>query len=581
MAQAREMRLNRLLREVLPILTWGRQYGFESARHDLIAGVVVFFITVPQVIAFAFLAGLPAEAGLYAAMAALICYAAFGSSRTLVVGPAAIIAMMTLESASAFAEPGAGDYGLVVVKLGLVTGVTLIVLRVVNFGAVISFLSHAVITGFISAAAVLIITNQVPSMLGIGAAPTTSMSSVVSHIGTSLQTVNLTVLLISVAAIVFLWVCRIWLAALLRRMNVGEQAIASLVRLAPMCVVIIAIAFVAGLNLDETAEVGVVGHVPTELPDINMVSITADEISSMLPSAFLMAMVIFMESTSIGTAVASRRREKIEPNQELVGLGVANLGSSLVGGFPVAGSFARTLVNFTSGAATPVASLVTAVLVMATLLWLAPLFFHLPKGVLSAIIVISVAQLIDPQGIRKIFSFSRTDAVTFTFTFMAVLALGVESGILTGIIISFVLLIRSSSKPHIAVVGRWENTEHFRNVERHDVKTSPRVLAVRIDESLYFVNTRYIETFLFNQVAESPEIEHVLLICTATNFIDTSGLEMLELLSDNLEENGVTLHLAEVKGPVMDRLINTDFYKRMKGKVYFTTDIAMKELAGI
>lgn len=575
------MRPNRLLREVLPILTWGRQYGLQSARHDLIAGVVVFFITVPQVIAFAFLAGLPAEAGLYAAMAALICYAAFGSSRTLVVGPAAIIAMMTLESASAFAEPGAGDYGLVVVKLGLVTGVTLIVLRIVNFGAVISFLSHAVVTGFISAAAILIITNQVPSMLGIGAPPTTSMSAVVSHIGTSLQTVNLTVLLISLAAIVFLWVCRIWLAALLRRMNVGEQAIASLVRLAPMCVVIIAIAFVAGLSLDETAEVGVVGHVPTELPDINMVSMTADEISSMFPSAFLMAMVIFMESTSIGTAVASRRREKIEPNQELVGLGIANLGSSMVGGFPVAGSFARTLVNFTSGAATPVSSLVTAVLVMATLLWLAPLFFHLPKGVLSAIIVISVAQLIDPQGIRKIFSFNRTDAVTFTFTFMAVLGLGVESGILTGIIISFVLLIRSSSKPHIAVVGRWENTEHFRNMERHDVKTSPRVLAVRIDESLYFVNTRYIETFLFNHVAESQEIEHVLLICTATNFIDTSGLEMLELLSENLEENGVTLHLAEVKGPVMDRLVNTDFYKRMKGKVYFTTDIAMKELAGV
>jgi len=292
-------------------------------------------------------------------------------------------------------------------------------------------------------------------------------------------------------------------------------------------------------------------------------------------------MVVFMESTSVGTAVASKRREKIDPNQELVGLGVANIGASLAGGLPVAGSFARTVVNFSSGAVTPVASLVTAVLVILTLLAFTPLFFYLPKAVLSAIIVVSALQLIDIGAIRKIFAFNAIDSVTFTFTFIAVLALGVEMGILVGILISFVLLIRASSKPHIAVVGRWEDTEHFRNVLRHDVTTSEKVLAVRIDESLYFVNTRYIETFLLNKIAESPEIEHVLLICTATNFIDSAGLEMLEQLSDNLSEVGVTLHLSEVKGPVMDRLKETDFYAHMKGRVFFTTDIAMRELADV
>jgi SulP family sulfate permease len=228
-----------------------------------------------------------------------------------------------------------------------------------------------------------------------------------------------------------------------------------------------------------------------------------------------------------------------------------------------------------------VASLVTAFLVMITILLFGSLFFHLPKGVLSAIIVISAWQLIDFQAVRKIFSFNATDAVTFSFTFLAVLSLGVESGVLMGIAISFVLLIRSSSKPHIAVVGRVGDSEHFRNVERYDVRTSPNLLALRVDESLYFVNTRFIETFILNDIADRREVEHVLLICTATNFIDTSGLEMLEELSENLDEVGVTLHMAEVKGPVMDKLKETGFFRNMSGQIFFTTDIAMKELAGI
>ena len=315
------------------------------------------------------------------------------------------------------------------------------------------------------------------------------------------------------------------------------------------------------------------------LPSLQSLDFSIEEVQILAPSALLIAMVVFMESTSIGAAVASKRREKIDPNQELVGLGFANIGAGLVGGFPVAGSFARTVVNYSSGAVSQAASLITALLVIVTLVWLTPFFYYLPKSVLSAIIVMSAIQLIDWHGISKTFSFNRIDAVTFSFTFVAVLALGVESGILVGIGISFVLLIRSSSKPHIAVVGRVQGTEHFRNVLRHDVETFPHVLTVRVDESLYFVNTRYIETFLLNKVADSPELEHILLICTATNFIDTSGLEMLELLSDNLNEVGVTLHLAEVKGPIMDKLKETDFLRGMHGEIFFTTDIAMKNLA--
>jgi SulP family sulfate permease len=226
-----------------------------------------------------------------------------------------------------------------------------------------------------------------------------------------------------------------------------------------------------------------------------------------------------------------------------------------------------------------VASLVTCLLVVVTLVWFAPWFYYLPKAVLSAIIVMSAIQLIDLHGIKKTFRFNRIDSVTFSGTFLAVLFLGVETGILAGIAISFILLIRSSSKPHIAVVGRVGNSETFRNVLRYEVQTSPQVLALRIDESIYFVNTRYIEMFLFNQIADSKAIKHVVLICSSANFIDTSGLEMLELVQENLAEVGVTLHLAEVKSPVMDKLKETEFYANMKGNIYLSTDIAMRDLA--
>lgn len=573
--------MNKLVKEIFPVTDWGRHYSGADLRSDTIAGLVVLFITIPQVIAYAFLAGMPAEAGLYACLMSLVGYAAFGSSKSLAVGPTAIVAMMTLEAASHYHLPGETGYTAVVVQLSVVTGLVLISLRVINFGAVISFLSHAVVTGFITAAAILIISNQFPLMIGLPSATDTSMLGVYRYLFTDLSGYNLTVVMISLGAVALLVFCRTWLGGLLLRLGLRESMADSLVKSAPMYAVVLGILLIGLMPSDMAGRVAVVGDVPGSLPQVSVVLMSLERILQLLPSAFLIAMVVFMESTSIGTAIASKSRDKINPNQELVGLGAANLGSSLVGGFPVAGSFARSIVNFSSGAVSQVASLVTASLVLVTLVLFASAFHDLPKGVLSAIIVVSAWQLIDLSAIRKIFEFNRTDAVTFSATFLAVLAFGVENGVLTGIAISFLLLIRKSSKPHIAVVGRVGDSEHFRNVNRFDVTTSPRVLAVRVDESFYFVNARHIENFILAHIADSREIEHVLVICTAANFIDTSGLEMLEELSENLQEVGVTLHLAEVKSPVMDNLRETGFYKNMAGQVFFTTDLAMKELAGI
>ncbi len=570
-----------MLVKLFPVLTWGRTYGLPQFQADAVAGMVVLFITVPQVIAYAFLAGMPAEAGLYAAVFSLVGYSLFGSSKALAVGPTAIVGMMTLEAASAYAAPGSAEYTQLVVELCVVTGLILIGLRIINFGSVISFLSHAVVTGFISAAAILIISNQLPAMLGLPSSPDTSMLGVYTYLYAMAPTANVAVLAISAAAVILLLLCRTQLGPILHRVRLGEAVIESLVKSAPMYAVILGVLAVRLFNLEAEVGVPVVGDIPSTLPEVSLTLISLASIEKLAPSACLIALVIFMESTSIGTAIASKSRQKIDANQELAGLGAANLGASLVGGFPVAGSFARSIVNFSSGAVSPLASLITAVLVLVTILVFAPAFYALPKGVLAAIIIVSAWQLIDLNAIGKIFSFNRTDTVTFSITFLSVLGFGVETGVLTGIVVSFILLIRSSSKPHIAVVGRVGDSEHFRNVNRFDVRTSPKVLALRIDESLYFVNTRYIEAFILNRLADSAEIEHVLLICTATNFVDTSGLEMLEELSVNLQEIGVTLHLAEVKSPVMDQLRATEFCQTMKGQIFFTADIAMRELADI
>ncbi len=564
-----------------PIFRWLPGYQRRYLQGDLIAGIVVVFITVPQVIAYAFLAGLPPETGLYAALAALVLYALFGSSRALAVGPSAIAAMMTLEIASEFAGPGTQAYGQVCMQLAMVTGVLLLLLRLINFGNVTSFLSHAVVTGFISAAAILIISNQIPGILGLSSAQDTRIFGLASHLVEGGREYKLVAVIVAVLALALLAFCRFRLEDMLLRMGVAQGIASALSRSAPMFAVVIAVTVTALAGLDVNYALPIVGALPTAVPTFGAVPISITVVQDLLPSALLIAMVIFMESTSIGSALAAKRREKIDPDQELVGLGVANFGAAFLGGFPVAGSFARSSINMSAGANTQLSSLVTAALVLVTLVAFAPLFYYLPKAVLSAIIVISAIQLIEPAAIKKIFSFNQTDAVVFTVTFVSVLVLGVEAGVLIGILISFVLLIRSSSRPHIAVVGRVGETEHFRNVIRHEVRTSPKLLAVRIDESVFFVNTRFIESFLSHEIACRPDVEHVLLICTATNFIDTSGLEMLESTMDNLAEAGVTLHLAEVKGPVMDRLEQTAFYRRMKGKVFFTTDRAFLELVDI
>ena len=335
-------------------------------------------------------------------------------------------------------------------------------------------------------------------------------------------------------------------------------------------------------SLDRTFEVETVGMIPQGLPSLTALSIDLELWRQLFVPALLIALIGFIESVSVGTTLASKRQERIDPNKELIALGMANFGAAFSGTYPVAGGFGRSMVNFSAGAQTTVASVICAVLVGITVAFFTPLFYFLPKAILGVVIIMAVLPLIDMKAFLQCWKFNKADALTLLATFILVLFIGVELGILCGISISIILLLYRSSQPHIAIVGRVGESAHFRNIERHSVITDQSTLAIRIDESLYFANTRFVEEFVLEQCVKHSETENVVLIFTAVNFVDASALETLEQLVTNLRQEGITLHLSEVKGPVMDQLRNTHFLELLgNGKVFFTTDQAMKELAGI
>ncbi|MCA8967467.1 MAG: STAS domain-containing protein, partial [Planctomycetes bacterium] len=298
----------------------------------------------------------------------------------------------------------------------------------------------------------------------------------------------------------------------------------------------------------------------------------------LLPSAVLISVVGFVESVSVAQTLAARRRERIAPDRELVGLGAANIAASVTGGCPVTGGFARSVVSFDAGARTPLAGVLTALGIGVTALLLTPMFRELPRATLAATIVVAVLSLVDLGALRRTWACSRSDFAAMLVTIVAVLAFGVEIGITSGVVLSLALFLARSTRPHLAVVGQVPGTQHFRNVRRHDVATSPSVLGVRIDESLYFANARHLEDRLYDMAVADPAVRDVVLVCAAVNDVDASALEALESLNDRLRAAGVAFHLSEVKGPVMDRLGRTPLLDHLSGRVFLSQHDALLAL---
>ena len=548
---------------------WLRQYRAVLLAGDLTAGLIVTVMLIPQSLAYAMLAGLPPQVGLYASILPLVAYAALGSSMTLAVGPVAVASLMTASALQPLALAGSPEYAAMAVQLALISGVMLLAFGVLRLGFLAYFLSHPVISGFITGSAVLIAIGQLQYILGVRIVGAGVMEKLTGLV-TSWQHANLPTVVTGVATLVFLLLARRAMAPLLERWGVPASMAGLLAKLAPMVAVVVATAAVAIGRLDQTAGIAVVGAVPQGLPALALVLPDADTLGLLWLPALLIALVGFVESVSVAQSLALQRQQRIVPNRELLGLGAANIASAVSGGYPVTGGFARSVVNFAAGAHTPLAGVVSAALMALVIAAFTGLFFHLPHAVLAATIIVAVTSLVDLDTLRRAWRYDRADALSLVGTALGVVVLGVEAGILAGVALSLGALVWRSSRPHMAVVGRVPGTEHFRNVLRHKVETVPGLLALRVDESLFFANAVVVEDRIGEQLQLDPGLHHVLLICSAVNQIDATALEVLTELERSLAARGIVFLLAEVKGPVMDRLRTTDLGRRLEGRVFLS-----------
>lgn len=566
-----------MLKRYFPIFSWLPHYQARLFGADLLAGLIVTVMVIPQSLAYALLAGLPAVVGLYASILPQLLYSVFGTSRTLAVGPVAIVALMTGAALSNIAAPGSAEYIEAALVLSLLSGGILVLMGALRMGFFSNFLSHPVISGFLTASGILIAASQLGGLLGVESGGFTLFERLATLWG-NLPGFNPATLLMSLGVLAFLvWVRRYGNASL-RRLGLPHGAADLLARAGPILAVVVT-TLVTWLWQLQDQSVAVVGTIPSGLPPLSLPWPNASLWHTLLVPALLISLVGFVESVSMGQMLAAKRRQRISPNQELIGLGVANLAAGVSSAMPVTGGLSRTVANYHAGAQTPAAGAFAALGIGVVTYTLTDWLYYLPIATLAAFITASILTLVDIPTLRATWRYSRSDFAALAMTIALTLGEGIEAGIIGGITLSVALFLYRTSRPHSALIGRVPDTEHFRNVVRHEVETAPQVALLRIDESLYFANARYLEDTLYNLVASRPALEDVVIVCSAVNLIDASALESLEAINARLKDSGVTLHLAEVKGPVMDRLKCSDFPDQLTGRMFLSTYAAWQALS--
>ena len=537
------------------MLEWLRRYRRAMLAGDISAGIVVAMMMIPQGMAYALVAGLPPVIGIYASILPPLLYALFGSSMTQSVGPMAIISLMTATALAPLAASGTGLYVVLAAQLALMSGVVLLACGLLRIGFLANFFSQPVMSGFTIGSAILIALAQVKALLG-GELPQFHLASAV----------------MGSASLLVLLFARNYLGALLRKLGLRASAADIGVRLAPLLVVVAATALSVGFDL-QAAGIATTGTVPAGLPGLNLATSSAHWRTLVQP-ALLIGFMTFLISMSAAQTLALKRQEKLNSNYELIGLGAANIGSALSGGFPVTGSISRSAVNFAAGANTPLASIITAALLAAALVaptgWLA----LLPLPALAATIVVAVLGMLELSTLRTAWRYDRGDAMALLATAGGVLVMGVEAGVIIGVVLSMGTLIWRASRPHIAVLGRIAGTEHFRNIERYPAETRPDMLMLRIDANLFFGNVEAVNQRIEDELRSHPDTRNLVLVMTAVSSIDTSALFALSELNQSLKQHGIGLHLAEVKGPVMDRLKDSDFPAALNGQIFLSAAMA-------
>jgi len=564
------------LAKVFPCAEWMGSYDARTFTDDLVAAVIVTIMLVPQSLAYALLAGVPAEVGLYASILPLVLYTVFGSSRTLAVGPVAVASLMTASSIGSLGLETQAEYLEAAILLAMLSGLFLLLLGIFHFGFLANFLSHPVVSGFITASGIIIALSQVRHILGIKAGGD-NLPDLLGSLAQNIGNLNASTLAVGLFALGFLFASRLWLKSLLGTLGTPDFLAGIITKAAPVMAVIVTIIWAALAGL-EGRGVDLVGEIPGGLPGLVMPSFNMTLVQELTVPAILISIIGYVESISVGKTLAAKRRQKIDQNQEPIGLGTANIASALSGAFPVTGGFSRSVVNFDAGARTPAASFMTAIGITIATLTLTEYLALLPKATLAATIIVAVLGLVDFSILRSTWGYSRSDFIAVAATISVTLLAGVEIGVSVGVLASLVLHLYKTSKPHIAEVGEIKGTKHFRNVKRHKVETTPSVLSLRVDESLYFANASYLEDEIFRNLSERSEIRHIILMCTAVNEIDISALEVLESINEILKEQKIGFHLSEVKGPVMDHLEHTHFLRGLNGQVFMSQYQAVQTL---
>jgi sulfate permease, SulP family len=516
-------------------LEWLIRYEKADLPSDILAGLTVAVMLVPQGMAYAMLAGLSPVVGLYASVLPLIAYALLGSSRQLAVGPVAMISLLVFASCSSLATPGSSEYMAMVLLLALMVGVFQLAAGLIRLGFLINFFSHAVISGFTSAAAIIIALSQVKHLLGISLGNEQSVFLLVGDIIRHAGTTNIPTLAVGVVCLAGLYFFR---------QHYPHFPCAMLF------VVVGTLAAYFGL-----AEFGLktVGHVPRGLPPFSMPQFNLESARVLLPDALAIVFVGFMESISVAKYIAAKSGYKVDPDRELMGLGAANLAGAFFSGYPVTGGLSRTAVNHQAGARTQLAAVITAAAILLVLVALTPLFYYLPNAVLGAIIVAAASGLVDYKEAIHLFKLKKADGWTFLVTFICTLAIDLDQGLLIGMVFSLILFIWKSAYPHTAELGYLENEGVFRNIKRYpQVRIYPEILILRVDASLYFANMKFLEDRIANDLAGRPQIKEIIMDLSGVNDIDAVSIDALEKLMEAYGCQGIGFSFASMKGPVSD-----------------------------
>jgi len=572
------------LETFLPFLKWAKNYQKSTFLDDSIAALVISMMLIPQSLAYAMLAGLPPQAGLYASLLPLIAYALLGSSGPLSVGPFAITSIMTATALAGLIATNnfpPTQSLIAAAMLALFSGIFLLAFGLFRLGFLTNFISFPVVTGFIAASALIIASSQFGSILGLDVHSDDffhTLQQVVEH----LSDINMATLVFSLFLIAFLYVVPKVVSSLVFKLTQHKLLADSLSKATPVMAIVLSTAAVLIFDL-QSLGIQVVGDIPSGLPvlsvpDWQSLALTNKEWKGLLNSALLISIIGFISSLSAAQTFAAKQRQRINPNQEAIALGIANLSASASSAFPVSASLSRSAVSFNAGAKTPAASALTAISIFLCCLFLTPYLYYLPIVTLAAMILLAVITLFDVKAIKRTYAYSLKDFSALMITLILTLTQGLEWGLISGILVSIGLHLYRSSSPHSAVLGLVPDTEHFRNIERHAVITDEKIISLRIDASLYFANTRFLADKINELVAQNPKAKHLILTCSAINDIDASAIEGLLAVNLYLTEAGMRFHLSEVKGPVMDRLKRSSFIDRLNGNIYLSHHQAWLDL---